>query len=444
MSKNFRLNVIFRVLLLFVAVFAVVYCLLFTRMYVVTFLVSMVLLGLLGELIRYVDKTNRDLASFLLSIRHDDYSTTFTDSRAGRSFSELYESLNVITDKFQEIRAEKETSFQYLQTVVRHVNVGLICFNEAGEVELMNNALKQLLGKPHINQVKGLNKVDPKLLTAIEELAPGERTLVKAKIGNELKQLAIQAAEFKLQDRSYRLISMQDIKGELEVQELEAWQKLIRILTHEIMNSVTPIVSLTSTIREMVNEDDDFTEMEGVEDLKAGLEAINKRSQGLLHFTEAYRDLTRIPTPSIQPVNIAELLERTRVLFTAELEDSGVNWVQNISDSSLVFQADPELIEQVLINLVQNALDVLKGQEHAILTVTASRFEEGKTHIRIMDNGPGISQDLIEQVFVPFFTTKSSGSGIGLSLSRQIMRMHKGSISVQSTEGVGTTFILVI
>jgi nitrogen fixation/metabolism regulation signal transduction histidine kinase len=415
----------------------------FSNMYVVKFLMGAVVIAQVAELIHYINRSNRDIASFLLSIRHDDFSTSFQEQGTRNSFGELYQSLNQITDQFKRIRAEKESNFQYLQTIVKHVNVGLMCFDEQGEILLMNRALQNLLRKPHLGQVDSLRHIDPQLLEAVQQLQPGERALLKLNIDNEPRQLAIQAVAFKLQEKGYRLISMQDIKGELDANELEAWQKLIRILTHEIMNSVSPIISLTATIQDILEEDEVLSESEAAEDLQVAMAAISKRSQGLLHFTEAYRDLTRVPTPQIQPVDARALIEGIEVLFRTKMEEKGIAFHLHLPATGLQLEADPELIEQVLINLFQNAIDALEGIPDAQITVTGFRNEDGKAVLQIGDNGPGIPESLQEQLFVPFFTTKEKGSGIGLNLSRQIMRRHGGSISFQS-QGEGTVFTLVV
>lgn len=413
-------------------------------MYVVKFLMGAAIIGLVMELIHYATRTNRDIASFLLSIRHDDFSTSFQEKGTSRSFNELYQSLNQITDQFKRIRAEKESNFQYLQTVVKHVNVGLMCFDESGEVLLMNRALRKLLRKAQFGQVESLRHIDPKLHDAVQQLQPGARALLKLHIDNEPRQLAIQAVAFKLQDKGYRLISMQDIKGELDTHELDAWQKLIRILTHEIMNSVSPIISLTSTIQEILSEDEVLARSEATEDLQVAMAAISKRSLGLLHFTEAYRDLTRVPMPQIQPVDAKALIEGIEVLFRSKMEEKGIAFQLKLPANGLRLEADPELLEQVLINLFQNAIDALETTPDPQITITGFRKEDGKAVLQIGDNGPGIPEKLQEQLFVPFFTTKEKGSGIGLNLSRQIMRRHGGSISFQSVEGEGVVFTLVV
>ena len=295
--KNFRINLIIRTLILVGSAFGLAYMVLNTQYYVVTFLTTITITGIVIDFIRYMDKTNRDLTSFLLAIQHDDFSTTFSNTKKGETFGKLYGELNEITRQFQRIRAEKEAQFQYLQTIVEHVDVGLLCLKENGEVLLMNETLQRFLHKPYVQHLNSLTKTNSTFVDTVNEMKAGSKELIKIQIENDQLNLAIRAAEFKIEDKPHKLISVQNIRGELEAQEEEAWQKLIRILTHEIMNSVTPVVSLSETIRDMLRDEEALEQQETLEDAREGLQAIEKRSKGLLHFTENYRDLMRIPEP---------------------------------------------------------------------------------------------------------------------------------------------------
>lgn len=268
--------------------------------------------------------------------------------------------------------------------------------------------------------------------------------MVKVVIENKTMQLSLQATEFALRDQKLKLVSFQNIQGELEEQELDAWQKLIRILRHEIMNSITPIVSLTSTIDNMLAGSSGEITKEQSEDIREAIIVIRGRSEGLMHFTETYRNLTRLPPPKFQIVDANDLVERVQVLYRPVFEKNNVQFKTQLSQAPVIFQADVELIEQVLINLLKNAVDAAKEVENPTITISTQRTKEGKAIIKVADNGKGIEQEMIEQIFVPFYTTKEEGSGIGLSLSRQIMRTHKGRISVQSVLGEGTVFTLKI
>jgi len=441
MLYSFRLNIILRTLLLIVLIFAFIYSFRFQAFYLTTVTLGVLVLLSIWSLIRYVEQTNRDVASFLNSMKYNDFTTTSSAEHRGKTFGELYKSFNIINRKFLEIRAEKEANHQFLQTVVKHVSVGLLCFH-GEEVVFMNKALQQLLHKPHLVNLNHLQQVDETLWKTIGSLKSGERKLVKIMIQNRLLQLAIQAVEFKLLDEEYKLISVQNIQGELEEQEFIAWQKLIRILTHEIMNSIAPVVSLSDTMNSMLEQTNGTLEEEEVHRLKRSINVIRNRSESLLNFTETYRNLTRIPPPEFHAVDLKPMLERLQILFEPDFKERSIDF-QNLSpNQSLVIQADATLLEQVLINLVKNAMDAVTGRPEPIVSVSTRRTLEGKTEIQIADNGKGIPAEMLDKIFVPFFTTKNEGSGIGLSLSRQIIRLHKGAIEIHSVEGEGTRVLI--
>lgn len=448
--QNFRINVIARVALLVIAMVFLKYAYTEQSTWLMTngfSLVAVVLLAI--ELIRYVEKTNRDLQGFLLAIKHKDFTHTFTQSRKGKSFAGLQGAFNQIIFSFQDLRAEKESHYLYLQTVIEHVQVALLCINDEGEVVLMNRAAQELLDKPYLSKIENLERIHPQLLTSIQRLKTGERELIKIITKSELSQVSILATEFKLQQQSYKLVSLQNIKSELDEKELDTWQKLIRVLTHEIMNSVTPIVSLTKVLVKMLtdgqNQARDFSQVteDQSEDIVSSLQTIETRSKGLLHFVHAYRTLTKVPPPKFRSVYVAELLNRIRTLLSPEFDQRSIQLLTELPPEDLTIQADPELLEQVLINLVKNGMEALEGRPDAELTLTAGISADDRVHIQVIDNGPGIDDEFSDKIFIPFFTTKKIGSGIGLSLSRQIMRLHRGSINFRSEPGEGTVFTLV-
>ncbi|MEL6862948.1 MAG: ATP-binding protein [Bacteroidota bacterium] len=442
MLKNFKVNVAARILFLIILVLALVYFLQNTEFYITMFILLILIIISFVGLIRYVDQTNRDFTAFLLGIKYEDFSATYSGYHKGKTFGDLYEAFNQINKKFLDIRSETEAHFQYLQTVVEHVNVGLLCLDEQGEVALMNKGLAKLLKKPYMRSVKDLQLINEQLYQTVAKIQAGERELIKVVIQDQLSQIALRATEFKLKNEQFKLVSMQNIKSELEEQELDAWQKLIRILTHEIMNSVAPIFSLSSTINDLIAVNRQELGEEDIQDIRDAIGAISKRSQGLLGFTETYRNLTRIPIPKIRSVNAHQLIKRIYVLLKPVFTEQQIQVDLVLPSSEIFFQVDAELIEQVMINLIKNAIDALKGQTDAQIKIILQKTATSTT-IKVSDNGPGISEEVMEQIFVPFFTTKQEGSGIGLSLSRQIMRMHKGSINVQSAEGSGTIFELI-
>ena len=442
MLKNFKVNVAFRQISLVVVMLAFFYCLYYTNFYVTTFILLVIAAILFWDTVNYMDKTNEDFTAFLMGIQYEDFSATYSGYHKGSSFGKLYEAFNLITTKFRNIKAEKVANHQYLQTIIENVNTGLLCINGEGDVVLMNKALKELLRKPYLKDIAAVEKLFPEIHELIERLETGQNEMVKMTVQNKLLELSVTVADFKLREVPYKLVSFQNIQKELEEKELDAWQKLIRILTHEIMNSVTPITSLASSINSILADKDKELEEEEMEDIRDGMYAIQKRGEGLLHFTETYRSLTKIPPPKFQLVEAQPLLDRIHILFKPVLKKYGVELNLKLPSSMVVFIADVELIEQVVINLLKNAIEAAREVENPKIEIRAIKTNEGKTFIEVQDNGKGIKKDVLDKIFVPFFTTKKEGSGIGLSLSRQIMRLHKGNIEVNSVVGEGTVFTL--
>lgn len=420
-----------------------------TSLYATTAIVVVIIAVQIYLLIRYIEETNRILARFLTSIRYSDFSQTFSSTQKGKSFAELNDAVSEVIKDFQKVRAEKEEQYRYLQTVVRHVGIGLMAYDNEGAVDLINQAAKRLLKVNQLNNINSLSRYSGKLVAKLKELKPGERALLKVESDGERLQLSIHATMFKLQQRPITLVSIQNIESELAEQEMEAWQKLIRILTHEIMNSVTPIASLASTVNELINESAKTGKGEGIEidggvkdDINQAVATIEKRSQGLLAFINAYRDLTRIPKPNFQAFKVSDLFERVLQLMKSQLDKYQVRLDLDISPEDLELVADKELIEQVLINLLLNSHQALEKIQDSLIELKARTDGSGRILIMVKDNGPGIDQSVTEKIFLPFFTTKKDGSGIGLSLSRQIMRLHGGSIKLQSSSPGNTVFVL--
>jgi two-component system, NtrC family, nitrogen regulation sensor histidine kinase NtrY len=446
--KSFRLNVILRVLLLTGAIFGFEYVWGHENWPMTKLFFVLGILALVGDLIYYVERTNRDLRSFLLAVKHKDFTHTFSREPRGKSFAGLKDAFNQIIESYQDLRAEKESHYQYLQNVIEHVSVALICFRADGSIELMNEAAQHLLNRPYMSHIDVLERVNEDLMEAVRDLGPHERKLVKAVINEELHNIAVQATEFKLQGTHYKLISLQDIRSELDEKEIDTWQKLIRVLTHEIMNSVTPIISLTKVIHGLMSDEQghrrDLVELdtEDVDDILSSVTTIESRSKGLLHFVHAYRNLTKIKKPQFDEVAVKDMLDRVCGLLKPELDKRGIETVRNLTIPQLRIKADHELIEQVLINLVKNAMEALSDRGGAQIELACYRNNDDRPVIMVRDNGPGIDQEYVDKIFIPFFTTKKKGSGIGLSLSRQIMRLHRGSINFHSSAEEGTTFWL--
>jgi nitrogen fixation/metabolism regulation signal transduction histidine kinase len=379
-------------------------------------------------------------------VKYSDFISGFTtDNKLGRSFKDLNVAFNEVLEAFRKARTEKEEHWQYLNTVVQQVRTGILSFDTEGDVQLMNANAKKFIGISSIKNIKELIQINPRLYHSINSVEPGKSELYKAS-NNEL-YLTIQATELRIRGIDVKLVTLQNIQPELQKQELEAWQNLTRVLRHEIMNSITPISSLTSTLREILDHDmtrkDTHWELkeEGADDLKEGLSTIENRSRGLIKFIDAYREYTSLPKPKMTTVRLKDLIEKVAQLMKNEIKKTRIDFQCECSSEYLTIQADVEMIEQVLINLLKNAVEALAETENPTLSLTG-RYNENAVLIEVTDNGPGIIKEAREHIFVPFYTTKRTGSGIGLSLSRQIMQMHNGSLSVESEPEVKTVFTM--
>ncbi len=421
-------------------------------LYVTGICLGLVIMAQVYDLIYYVERTNRELSRFFTALRHSDFTQHFTEKRQSSSFKELHSQFNGITTAFQKIKAEKEAHYHYLQAIVEHIRIGVLTFEESGEVQLFNKVAKELLQVPFLKNVKSLERISPELAHNVLELENGKKQLIRIDRERDQLFLLVSVACFNSQGKRIRLISLQNIRSEMEEQELEAWQKLISVLTHEIMNSVTPIISLTSTIRGLVEErvahlytPAQIEEDENLDDIQTGLQTIEKRSTGMLHFVQNYRRLTRVPPPHLETVNVTDLLKQLGRLIQSEPFYQKVKLRLLTTEEPLQITADPELIEQVLLNLVKNGVEACEQVAEPVIEVSASRDEKvaGLVRIEVKDNGSGVSEEILDKIFVPFYTTKKQGSGIGLSLSRQIMKLHKGSLQMRPGERNGTVFSLL-
>lgn len=418
------------------------------RYHVSIFIVAVLILLQIILLIKYVEKTNSKLSKFFSSIRHADFATTFTQKGLGKTFDELYQQFNTIIAEFKKYRAEKEEHANYLNTVVQHVSIGIIAYRKDGKVDMINNSAKKLLNIQNLRNIGELKKVQEDLPQTLLTMRAGDKNLNKLFVNDELLQISIYATEFRLRDEEYTLVSLQDIHTELEAKEIESWQKLIRVLTHEIMNSMTPITSLVTTVNDVLlykeNENTKINPLDedDVETIDSALRTIRNRSMGLLNFVEIYRNLTRIPKPNFRYFEVADLFERSRELLKPKMDKFNIDCNVRVFPPDLKITADPDLIDQVIINLMLNAIDAVKSSPEPKINILVTTNANGRVVIDLKDNGHGIKPDVMDKIFMPFFTSKKDGSGIGLSLSRQIMHLHKGTISVKSPEGEGATFTL--
>ncbi|OEK06694.1 sensor histidine kinase [Roseivirga misakiensis] len=442
--NRFSVLVAIRLILIGVTMFAGIWSYFETNTYMSPIGFTVLTIAQFGMLFYYINQTRNDLLVFFRSFDDRDFNKSYNENVLGQSKDELKVAFNNVLKTFKAMSLEREEQYQYLKLVNEHVSVGLISYKADGRIDLMNKAAAQLLGVPSLGKVDQLENHDPKLWEQLQSLEAGEQTVI-VPATSKLK-LAVSSKYFKLANEDYTLISFQDISVELEEREMDAWQKLIRVLTHEIMNSVTPVVSLTTAVK-MIMQDEtgqlksDALPREDLEDIFKSMVAIEKRGQGLLGFVKAYRDYTRPPVPEIAKVNLFSWLNDTLQIFKTEMAGVSVEIDREIDEGHFV-NMDEKLMSQVLINLLKNAAEAMKGMESPKIAIGVVN-SENSTQLIVADNGPGIPANILEEVFVPFFTTKTEGNGIGLSLSKQIMKAHKGDITVESSEA-GTTFKLTI
>lgn len=444
--RSFRLNVVLRVFLLAATLLGLLLLLAHTTFYATAAIAFLVLCLEIVALVRYVERTSGEVSRFLQAIRYGDFSSTFTGGSRGRIQDELRSAFNEVMEQFRRTRHEAEEQAQYLETVVQHIGVGFLSYRPDGTVVTINTAAKRLLQVSHLANIHALSSLSPDFVSKLLALKSGDHELLRIDRDHETLQLTVATTELRMRDQQLTLVSFQNIRNELEEKEMDAWQNLIRVLTHEIMNSITPISSLASTLNEMLSN---AAEPEGgglaegtVEDVRSALQTIEKRSQGLLRFVDAYRNLTHIPRPRYTLFSVAEFLRQVEQLMKPQLAGQGIAFSTSVVPESLELVADRELVEQVLINLLLNAAQALEGRPGGTMAVRACLDKRGRVAIEVADNGPGIVGEALEKIFVPFYTTKKQGSGIGLSLSRQIMRLHKGTITVRSEPGQETVFTI--
>jgi len=396
-------------------------------------------------LLNFIKSNNRKLGHFLELIKNEDFIQRFSKFEKEASSMELNRLYNEIIESFEQIKIEKESEYNYFQNIIENIGTGIISFSDNGKVELINQAAKDLLKIGLLNEINDLDRVFTGFSNELIKLKSGQQKVIKFFIDGELIMLSAKAAVFIIRKKTIRLISLQNITNELEEEEIDAWQKLIRVLTHEIMNSVSPVKSLTNTIIKLFQKNGKPKKVKEISDLTIensliGLHAIDKRNQGLLKFVETYRSLTKIPKPNFEEFDVEDVFATIKLLMNEEINRKKIKLSINIKPENLKLKADEKLISQVLINLVKNAGEALS--ENGEIKLEAFGNSDNGVFIKVTDNGKGIPEDILEKIFIPFFTTRENGNGIGLSLCRQIMRMHKGNISAISKEGEGSVFTL--
>jgi len=397
------------------------------------------------NLYEFLKKSQAEVKQFVENVHYRDFSRHFDVKHAPAEVQDLRQGFNDINSAFKVISLERETQYQYLQKILELVDTGILSYEiETGSVVWMNESLKKLLKIPYLKTVQSLDKRDPVLCAQVVDLKPGENAITDIHIDRNTLKILVSATAFQTNDKRYKLIAFQNVNEALDETESKAWQKLLRVMTHEIMNSVAPISSLADTLKNRLQHSSELVDDETgtLEDLSLGMETIKRRSEGLLKFAQTYRNLNMITAPNLQKFYVKDLFKTQHRLMQPTLQQKNIELEIILKDGELQVEADINLIEQVLINLLLNAMEAVKETPHPKIILTASKADNGRVAVKVVDNGSGIEDEVLDKIFIPFFSTKKSGSGIGLSLCKQIMMLHKGNIHVQSVMNEGTAFIL--
>jgi len=440
--KNSYSGIIYRIALLFVALTVASYLLVkgwYVYMLLIVPFISYQLIGFF----RFQKKTRDELNQFVESVHYRDFSRYFDVKHASADIQPLRQGFNEINTTFKIISKEKETQYQYLQKILELVDTGILSYEaESGEVMWMNETLKKMLELPYLKTVSSLQKRDRLLFEEVSAIKTGESRIVTIHLEKSAFKALLSATAFQTDNKKFKLIAFQNVNEALDETESKAWQKLLSVMTHEIMNSIAPISSLAETLKHRLQLAGPKLQEDAVEDLELGIDTIKRRSEGLLKFAETYRSLNKINTLNLKRIYVRELFANLHQLMQPTFEQKGIELEIILKNPDLQMQADVSLLEQVLINLVVNALEAVKEKEHPKIILTADQTPDKKISIKVKDNGHGMSEEVVEKIFIPFFSTKKNGSGIGLSLCKQIIMLHKGTIQVQSREGQGTVFAL--
>jgi signal transduction histidine kinase len=442
--KKFELSILIRVLLLFAALVLAAFLLMRGWYIYLAFIVPVISYQVV-EFYRFQRKAHDELNQFVESVHYRDFSRYFDVRHGTMEIKSLRKGFNEINTTFKVISKEKETQYQYLQKILELVDTGIISYEEKqGEVVWMNEALKRMLQLPYLKTIHSLAKRDEGLYHEILGLKTGESKIATAHLEREAFKVLLSATVFQTEGKLYKLIAFQNVNEALDETESRAWQKLLSVMTHEIMNSIAPISSLAETLKHRLQQS--YAEMNNdsgaLDDLELGIDTIKKRSEGLLKFAQTYRNLNKITTPNLKKIYVGDIFENLSLLMQPTLQQKNIELEIVLKDTDILLEVDPNLIEQVLINLLVNAIEAVKDIDGPKIILSAYLASSKRTVLKVADNGSGIPEELLDKIFIPFFSTKKSGSGIGLSLCKQIMMLHRGNIHVQSAEGRGTAFLL--
>lgn len=437
MKTRYEISLTIRVILLLASITAAAFCIVSNRYTLLIFVGLMIIFQILN-FIQFINKTNTELSQFIEAVQYRDFSLQFTEKDAPISVRQLRRAFNQINATFKQLSSEREEQYQYLQKILELVDTGILSYDQEGNVGWINEAFKRMMNIPYLRNIASLEKRDISVYQAVMSLENSGSQLVKI----NHKQILLAKTTFLSNEIETNLIAFQNVNEAIEDTEAQAYQKLLRVMTHEIMNSVAPIASLAETMEKAIlrkkrgKNDDEF------EDISLGISTIRKRSENLMKFADTYRQLAKVSMTSFSKFYIRDLFEGVEILLENKIEQQNIEFDIVIKDFDLMIEGDMILIEQVLINLIINAIDAVQHQPNPKITLSVFQNNQQRTTIEVRDNGVGMSDELMDKIFVPFFTSKPNGSGIGLSLSKQIMALHKGTITVNSVEKQGTAFHL--
>jgi two-component system, NtrC family, nitrogen regulation sensor histidine kinase NtrY len=410
----------------------------------ITGLLALLISGI--ELIHYFNSINRKISFFFDAVRNEDSTLHFSEKTDDQGTKKLHSSLNQINTLISEIKIRNEHNERFFRELLKYSATGIITVDDQGYIDLANDAALHFTGLKYLAHINLLKQKNAALYKCFTALKPGQSQMIKLLNGEEIRQLSVKASRLQFGDKWFLIYSLYDIKAELDENELDTWQKLIRILTHEIMNSVAPITSLSNTLAKIVKSGESLSvsslTSEDIEKTIEGLTVIEETGKGLMHFIDNYRKLTKIPKPVFKTIPVEEWLNRVDCLMREKISREEIGFEMIFKNKQKGIIGDEKLLTQVLINIINNAIEAVRKTEKKQVQLLVSEDRRGKLKISITDTGEGIKADEMDKIFIPFYTTKENGSGIGLSLSRQIMRLHKGTITAGSVPGKLTTFSL--
>lgn len=448
--KKFYVNIVFRVAGILASCIAIALCWVWKPDWLILINLLLILAIQVVLLLVKMNQLNKDLESFFTAIRSNDSSIIFTGKNRYSPFKSLYLQLETINKDIQNLKIENHRQNEYFKVLVEHVNIGLISFDKDERVTLYNRTAREIIGKHRLQKIEELEQIQSGLSTIVKELEPSQQKLITIYSNGGIQQLSLRSAWIKYHENWIKLVSFQNIRNELDEKELESWQKLIRVLTHELMNSAGPINSTISTIKEfLTNPDGEPKPAESltdhiVDDTVEGLKIIEERSQGMMDFVKKFRSLTLLPKPVITSIVLNDLFNSIDRLLAEQFKSQNIAVEVKISPSTLSLMADKGMMEQILLNLISNSINALNNTTSKRIVLSATKNENQQVVIQVTDNGCGIPPEIQDKVFIPFFTTRKEGSGIGLSFSRQLIRLQGGTLTFTSIQDAGSIFTIII